>query len=89
MATPQSYNDANTTAGTPPLNGKDSTSTNGFSEAVGSPFKKQRPSLPGMDGAVLGLIDDAAASNNVAPQQQTTSAAEAPGKAMMDEDEEL
>ena len=87
--TPQSFNAGPTTAGTPPLDGQPSTSTNGASEAVGSPFKKQRPSLPGLDGAMMASLNDATSSNNVAPQSQAGSAADAPAKPMMDEDEEL
>lgn len=89
VGTPQSFNSAAATAGTPPLDGKPSTSTNGASEAVGSPFKKQRPSLPGLDGAMMASLDDVTPSNNAAPQPQANSAAGAPAQATMDEDEEL
>lgn len=84
--TPQSLNAGHTTSGTPPLDGKASTNLNGASEAVGSPFKKQRASLPGLDGAMMSSLNDATASNNVGPQSQAGSAAQAPA---MDDDEEL
>lgn len=87
VGTPQSVNA--TANGTPPFDGKPFNNTNGASEAVGSPFKKQRPSLPGLDGAMLASLDDVTASNNAAPQPQASSAAEAPTQATMDEDEEL
>lgn len=75
-----------TTSSTPPLDGKPSNNVNGASEAVGSPFKKQRASLPGLDGAMMSSLNDATASNNVGPQSQAGSAAQAPA---MDDDEEL
>lgn len=76
--TPQSVSSTAGTAGTPPLGGN-SFNTNGASEAVGSPFKKQRPSLPGMDSAML-----ASPSTKVAQEPQASSAAPKP----MDDDEE-
>lgn len=84
--TPQSLNAGNTTSGTPPFDGKPSTNTNGASDAVGSPFKKQRASLPGLDGAMMSSLNDATASNNVGPQSQAGCAAQAPA---VDDDEEL
>jgi hypothetical protein len=89
VGTPQSGHAENTTAGTPPFDSKPSISINGVSDAVGSPFKKPRPSLPGLDGAMLASLDDVTASNNAAPQPQASSAAQAPTQAAMDEDEEL
>jgi hypothetical protein len=89
VGTPQSGNAGPGTANTPPFDSKPSTGTNGVSNAVGSPFKKQRPSLPGLDGAMLASLDDVTASNNVAPQSQASNAAQAPVQATMDEDEEL
>ena len=83
--TPQSFNGGPTTSGTPPLDRKPF-STNGASEAVASPFKKQRASLPGLDGAMMSSLNEATASNNVGPQSQAGSAAQAPA---VDDDEEL
>ena len=84
-STPQSFNAGPTTSGTPPIDGQPFTSTNGASEAVASPFKKQRASLPGLDGAMMASLNDATPSNNVAPQSQAGGAA----KPMVDDDEEL
>ena len=82
--TPQSLSSTAGTAGTPPLGGS-SFSTNGASEAVGSPFKKQRPSLPGMDSAML-----ASPSTKAAEQPQASSAQpDQSAKPMDDDDEEL
>jgi hypothetical protein len=89
VGTPQSFNAGPATAGTPPSDGNPSITTNGASQAVGSPFKKQRPSLPGLDGAMMASLNEATPHNNVAPQSQAGGAAEAPAKAMIDEDEEL
>ena len=79
--TPQSISSTAGTAGTPPLGGNPF-STNGASEAVGSPFKKQRPSLPGMDSAVL-----ASPSNKASQHPQTIGDHSA--NPMDDDDEEL
>jgi hypothetical protein len=79
--TPQSLNSTAGTAGTPPLGGS-VFSTNGASEAVGSPFKKQRPSLPGMDSAML-------ASPSAKASQQPQAGSDQPAKPMDDDDEEL
>jgi hypothetical protein len=84
--TPQSFNAGTTTSGTPPLDGKAFTGTNGSSEAVASPFKKQRASLPGLDGAMMSSLNESTASNNVGPQSHAGSAAPAP---VVDDDEEL
>jgi hypothetical protein len=84
--TPQSFNAGPKTSGTPPLDGKPFTSTNGASEAVASPFKKQRASLPGLDGAMMSSLNETTSSNNVGPQSQAGSAAQAPA---VDDDEEL
>lgn len=58
---------------------------------VGSPFKKARPSLPGIDGAMVSALNDVdPPSNNVAPAPQTISGTgDQQAKATMDEDEEL
>ncbi|KAM0719284.1 hypothetical protein Q7P37_005189 [Cladosporium fusiforme] len=66
--TPQSANSTTATAGTPPLDGKPANSTTDSSEMVGSPFKKARPSLPGMDGAMMSALNDVDPASNVAPQ---------------------
>ena len=84
--TPQSLNTGHTTSGTPPFDGNSSTNPNGASDAVGSPFKKQRASLPGLDGAMMSSLNDATTSNNVGPQSQAGGAAQAP---VVDDDEEL
>ena len=81
--TPQSISSTAGTAGTPPLGGNPF-STNGASEAVGSPFKKQRPSLPGMDSAVL-----TSPSTKASQQPQTKTIGDQSAKPMDDDDEEL
>lgn len=88
-STPQSINSTTAAAGTPPLDGDSSFSANGASEAVGSPFKKQRASLPGLDGAMLSALNDATPANNVGPQPQTSGAPVQPAQETVDEDEEL
>ena len=79
--TPQSLHSTAGTAVTPPLGGN-AFSTNGASEAVGSPFKKQRPSLPGMDSAML-------ASPSTKAAQQPQASSDQAAKPMDDDDEEL
>lgn len=87
--TPQSANSTTATAGTPPLDGLPSNNVDA-SEAVGSPFKKQRPSLPGLDSALMAATNDATPATATEPQPQAVDApTDQQTKATMEEDEEL
>ncbi|KAF2725097.1 hypothetical protein K431DRAFT_216792 [Polychaeton citri CBS 116435] len=95
--TPQSMNSTSADAGTPPeaVSPKQSASQ---SEAVGSPFKRQRASLPNIDNSIFGTLDanvKATASNanldDVQKRAQSTPQAQRPAdtSASQDSDEEL
>lgn len=87
--TPQSINSTAAAAGTPPLDGKQATGTNDNAAAIGSPFKKQRPSLPGMDGAMIAALDDVSPATTTAPPAQTGGGtAQQPKQLTVEEDED-
>ncbi|KAK4570398.1 hypothetical protein LTR86_002478 [Recurvomyces mirabilis] len=55
--TPQSANSTSANAGTPPPEGMSSKVTNGTADAIASPFKRHRASMPGLDNAMFGQLD--------------------------------
>ncbi|KAK5117964.1 hypothetical protein LTR62_004008 [Meristemomyces frigidus] len=59
--TPHSANSTSANAGTPPES-MSPKNVNGLEDAIGSPFKKHRASMPGLDGAFFGGPDGAVSS---------------------------
>lgn len=86
--TPKSINSVTAHAGTPPLEAASLGAPNDVAEVIGSPHKKQRPSLPGFDESAYASLGPPANAISKTPQLQST-VFQANNPLKVDEDEEL
>ncbi|QIW95733.1 hypothetical protein AMS68_001251 [Peltaster fructicola] len=94
--TPQSTNSLAANPGTPPADEPSMTLGNDLPDTIGSPYKKQRPSLAGIDESTLSTLtalSDADPASNVEPKfmelQHTLGGHQTLGAGTTDVDEEL